>query len=98
MSSAKLVRRSVHDWSNVDAATFLIEEDVAFDDGEDRVILAHADVAAWTPLGAALANDDVAGDDELAAVLLDAATLWIGVTTVTGRALTFLMCHRTCPH
>jgi len=36
------------------------------------VILADADVFARVVFGAALANDDVAGEDELAAVALDA--------------------------
>ena len=46
----------------------------AFDSGEDRVILAHAHAFARPPLGAALAGDDVAGDDGFATVFLDAKT------------------------
>ncbi len=39
------------------------------------MILAEADIAAWVNSGAALTNDDVAGDDLLAAELLDAEAL-----------------------
>jgi hypothetical protein len=44
----------------------------AFGQREQGVILADADVFARVEFGAALANDDVAGEDELAAVALDA--------------------------
>src|SRR5207237_1675621 len=40
--------------------------------GEDRVVAAHADIGAGVKLGAALAHDDVAGQDDLAAEFLDA--------------------------
>src|SRR5690242_13454189 len=40
--------------------------------GEERVVAAHIDVVAGMVLGAALTHEDVAGDDELAAILLDA--------------------------
>src|SRR4029079_18680000 len=36
---------------------------------EQRVVLTHADIGAGVPLGATLARDDVAGDDDLAAEL-----------------------------
>ena len=41
----------------------------------EGVILAAADVFARVEFGAALANDDVAGENELTAVALDAKTL-----------------------
>ncbi len=61
---------------NDDGATLLLttngELDGAVDQCEQGVILAHADVIAWVELGTALANDDVAGFDQLTAVALDA--------------------------
>ena len=44
-------------------------------------------------LRAALADDDRAGGDGLAAVRLDAAVLRIRVAAVLGRALSLLVCH-----
>jgi len=43
--------------------------------------------------GAALANDDAAGANRLAAVNLDAQALAIGIAAVAAGALTFLMSH-----
>ena len=56
----------------------------------------EADVAAGGEFGAALANEDVAGDDGLSAKLLHAETLAFTVATVAGAALSFLMCHDLC--
>src|SRR5690606_17943734 len=57
------------------------------------VILAQADAGAGVPLGAALADDDVAGDDSFATELLHAETTASGITTVAGCAACFLVCH-----
>src|SRR5690606_5786259 len=65
----------------------------AVDQREDRVILAQAHTRARMPLGAALADDDVAGDDGFAAELLDAETAAGGIATVAGRTACFLMGH-----
>ena len=70
-----------------------LELHVPIDDGEDRVIAAEADVGARLPAGAALAEDDVAGDDGLAARLLDAEAPAFGIAAVAGRAASFFMCH-----
>lgn len=61
--------------------------------GEERVVLAHANVHARVDAGAALTNDDVAGNDGLAAEDLYSAALTGTVTTVAGRAACFLMSH-----
>src|SRR5947207_14397045 len=70
-----------------------------FDDAvlqrEDRVILAETDVEAGLILRAALANDDRARGNELAAVHLHPAILRIAVAAVLGGALTLLMCHKS---
>lgn len=57
---------------DVDPAAVAVEEDIAFHEGEDGVVFADADVFAGVPLGATLAEDDVAGDDDFAAKLFHA--------------------------
>ena len=51
---------------------------------ENGVILAQADAGARSPLGAALADDDVAGEHSFATELLHAKTTASGITTVAG--------------
>jgi len=51
---------------HVDPAAFAVEKDLAVAQCEEGVVAAHADVAAGLPLGAALADEDVAGDDDFA--------------------------------
>ena len=50
--------------------------------GEQGVVAAAADVHARVELGAALADEDLAGLDDLAAEPLDAEALGVGVATV----------------
>ena len=69
---------------DIHPAAFLIEPHDAIDKGEQRVVFAHAHVAAGAEFGAALANDDVAGNDPLAAKTLHAKALSIRITTVAG--------------
>lgn len=52
------------------ALDFELDHTVYF--GKQGMVLAHADVIAGMIFGAALANDDVAGDDLLTAIALDA--------------------------
>src|SRR4051812_136727 len=81
-----------------DAATALRAElDVAADQREQGVVPAAADPAAGVEVGAALAHDDLAGVDELAAVPLDAQPLGVGVPTVLGRGRALLVCHEFSP-
>ena len=47
--------------------------------------------------GAALTDDDVAGENEFAAVFLNTQLLRIAVAAVTAAGLTFLMCHDKIP-
>lgn len=61
------------------------------DEGEERVVFAHADVRTGVILRAALAQDDIARDDALAAELLHAQTLALGVAPVARRAEPFLV-------
>ena len=60
---------------------------------EERVVSAYADVLSGVDFRAALAEDNVAGQNVFAAELLDAATLRVGVAPVSGSTLTFFMCH-----
>ena len=84
---------SVGAGNHVDAATLAVENDLAVDEREERVIPALADAFAGVELGAKLAHEDVARDDLLAAVSFDAAPLAVRIATVAAGALTFLMCH-----
>ena len=60
------------------------ELDRAGDEREQRVVAAAADAVAGVEVGAALADDDLAGVDDLAAEALDAEALGVGVATVAG--------------
>jgi hypothetical protein len=60
---------------HVDAASFAVEEDVAFDEGKEGVVFAHANVCAGVPFRSALADDDVARDDFFATEFFDAEAL-----------------------
>src|SRR3954454_11470446 len=53
-------------------------------EGEQRVVLAPADAGARVELGAALADEDLAGLDHLAPEALDAQELRVGVAAVAG--------------
>src|SRR3954466_10808207 len=69
------------------------ERDLAVGKCKKGMVLAQADVVARVPLGAALAHDDVAGANILAAELLHAEALAFTVTPVARRAACFLVCH-----
>src|SRR3989338_786220 len=56
-------------------STFNAEGHLAVNLGEQRVILAHADILARVHLGAALTDDNAAGGNQLLAKSLDAQTL-----------------------
>src|SRR5262245_39414368 len=64
---------------------------------EQRVVAATADVRTGVEVGAALADDDLAGADDLAAVPLDAQALGVGVAAVLGGRRTLLVCHLSSP-
>src|SRR5215208_2380810 len=75
------------------AAALVLELDDAVDLGEQRVVLAAADVGTGEKARAALPHEDRAPGDPLAAVALDAQVLGVGVAAVAARALSFLVCH-----
>src|SRR6266568_482333 len=65
---------------------------VAVDQREERVIAADAHAGARLDLGPALADEDRAGVDQLAAVDLDPEHLRVRVAPVARRAAALLMC------
>src|SRR5919198_876281 len=95
-------RRDVRLWarfeSGIDAdaearAVLVLELHDAVDQGVDRVIRPHADVAPRVVLRAALTDDDVPRAHALAAELFDAPILRVAVTTVAAGADALLVCH-----
>src|SRR5262245_33666660 len=72
---------------------FGIELDATVGESEQRVIRADPDIAAGVPLGAALARENIAGQDDFAAVQLDPKALGGRVTAVARRSACFLMSH-----
>ena len=82
--------------TDVDAALDAVGElQRAVAQGEQRVVLAAADVLAGMELGAALSHDDVAGADLLTGEHLHAKALSAGIAAVTAGTETFLMSHET---
>ncbi len=65
---------------------------MAFDQREQGVVLAQADIGAGMNLGAALTDDDVAGENMFAAELLAALTASGAVATVAGATACLFMC------
>ena len=79
--------------NNVHAMAAFVEHDLAIREREQGPVAPGADVAAGDELGAALADDDATGRDELPAKSFYAQSLANAVAPVTDAALTFLMCH-----
>ena len=71
----------------------LVELDGAVAEREERPIAAGAHALAGMVLGTALADDDAAGEDLLAAKNFDAEALGRAVAAVAGGFLTCFMCH-----
>src|SRR5690606_36809105 len=69
------------------------ELDGTVDQCEQGVVAAEADARARMELGAALADDDVAGLDGLAAVHVHAEVLRVGVAAVARGTYALFVCH-----
>src|SRR5580658_2847424 len=69
------------------------EFDLARDLGEQRVVLAHADVAAGVDGGAALAHDNAAGGDQFTAIGFHAEAFGMRIAAVSRAAASFFVCH-----
>src|SRR5258708_7401995 len=78
---------------HVHLAVGLVELDGAVAEREERPIAADAHALAGVVLRTALADDDAAGEDLLAAKKFDAEALRRAVATVAGGFLTCFMCH-----
>src|SRR5204862_898006 len=76
---------------DVDPPSAAIEADVAVDQCENSVITTEADVLSRQKFRAALADDDVAGHDQLAAESFYTETLANAVAAVLDAALSFFM-------
>ena len=62
-----------------------LEVNAAIDQSEQGVIAADADALTRMDVGAALTDQDVAGQNKLTVAALDAEALGLGITTVLGR-------------
>ena len=69
----------------------LLEAEHAVRLGEQSVVAADTDVDAGMDVGAALANKNVARENELTVGALGTKALGLGVAAVLGRAHTFFM-------
>src|ERR1022692_3081634 len=69
------------------------ELDLARHQGEQGVVAAAADADARVEVRAALAHQDLAGVDDLAAETLHAEPLGVGVTPVPAGRRALLVCH-----
>ena len=67
---------------DMDAALLFLKADDAGDEGKKGVVAAHADVFAGIPPRAALADDDVARDDGVAAKFFHAESLAVAIAPV----------------
>src|SRR5262245_12334702 len=87
-----ILRRALrHD---VHALAAFVEHHFAIHEREQRPIPAGADIMTGHKLGAALADQDAAGGDELSAKSFHAEPFADAVAAVADVALTFLMCHK----
>jgi hypothetical protein len=76
------------------AAPTVAEEDGPGSESEQGVVLATAHVDAGVEVRTALADDDLAGLDDLATEPLDAEPLSVGVAPVPRGTSALLVCHR----
>ena len=79
-----------------------LETDNAVGLGKQSVIGAHTDVGAGVDVGAALANKNVAGENELTISALGAKTLGLGTPVSSsihsGRIAATFLSHSSIPH
>jgi hypothetical protein len=73
--SDETTRKLVGDGDHVDAAAFTVKLHFAIAESEKRVVFAAAYVDTWMNFGAALADDDVAGDNDLSAKFFHSETI-----------------------
>src|SRR5688572_4466755 len=93
LSLFRRIGRPHLDVDELAAQLAVAKRDAAVAQREQGMVPADADAVAGIIFGAALAHDDVAGEDILAAELLHAEPLALGVAAVAGRTACFLVCH-----
>ena len=82
---------------HIDAAALLVEQDppsVSANSVQSRPVPTFC---AGDEFGAALADQNAAGGDQLPAKFLDAEPLADAVAPIANAALTFFMCHKSSP-
>ena len=87
---ANLFRR---EWIDIYATAAAIEAHVSVDERENGIITAETDVFAGEKFRAALANDDVTGDDHFATELFNTKPLTDAIAAVLNTALSFFVSH-----
>jgi hypothetical protein len=92
--SVKLLR---FNRDHADGAGGFAEFHNAVAESEEGEIAAATDVFARMEFGAALTDNDVAGENGFATVLFNTKILRIAVAAVTAAGLTFLMSHDKIP-
>ena len=70
-----------------------LEMNAAINQSVQGVIAADADALTRMDVGAALTDQNVAGQNKLTVAALNAEALGLGITAVLGRTYAFLMCH-----
>src|SRR6266496_2154129 len=78
---------------DIHAAAAFVECNFAIDEGEQSPIAAGADVLTSDEFGAALADENATGGDQLAEKPVNSEAFADAVTSVADAALTFFMCH-----
>src|SRR5437660_5874797 len=86
-------RRRDHQRVDVYPPTAAIEPHGTVKQRKNRVVTAQADVFPWRKLRAALAHDDVAGDDHFAAEFFHTQPFADAVAPVLNTALSFFVSH-----
>jgi hypothetical protein len=81
------------DWIDIDSSSAAIEADAAVDQRENRIIATEAYILTRQKFRAALADDDVAGHDGLAAESFYTEPFADAVAAVLNAALSFFMSH-----
>ena len=88
--NVRLARGGLRD---IYAASFAVEIDTAVNQGENRMVASQAHVLSGVPLGSALSDNDVAGNDSLPSKLFNSQSFAAGVASVFDRSLSFLVSH-----
>ena len=78
-------------------ASLDLEFDLALGFRIESVIFAAAYIVSGVELGATLAHEDIARDDDFTTEFLHAQPFGFGIATIAGTARRFLMCHCTDP-